>query len=64
MIFSHCEGDTALKETATPEEFAAELREIDAWNRELRFGPARIDPGFDPAIKAAFEGLGFADMMQ
>ena len=52
-----------MKEAATPEEFAAELREIDAWNRANGFGPARIDPGFNPAMKAAFEGLGLADML-
>ena len=52
-----------MKEAATPEEFAAELREIDAWNRVNGFGPARIDPGFNPAMKAAFEGLGLADML-
>ena len=26
-------------------------------------GPARIDPGFDPAMKRAFVRLGSADMM-
>ena len=45
MIFSYCEGGTTLKEAASPEEFAAELREIDAWNRARGYGPARIDPG-------------------
>ena len=59
----YCEGDTTLKEAASPEEFAAELREIDAWNRAHGYGPARIDPGFDPAMKAAFEGLGLADKL-
>jgi hypothetical protein len=49
MVFSYCEGDTTLKEAATPEGFAAEMREIDAWNRAHGYGPARIDPGFDPA---------------
>ena len=44
MIFSYCEGDTTLKEAASPEEFATELREIDAWNRANGYGPARIDP--------------------
>jgi hypothetical protein len=63
MIFSYCEGDTTLKEAASREEFAAELREIDAWNRAHGYGPARIDPGFDPAMKAAFEGLGLADIL-
>ena len=63
MIFSYCEGDTTLKEAGSPEEFAAELREIDAWNRANGYGPAKIDPGFDPAMKAAFERLGLADML-
>ena len=63
LIFSYCEGDTTLKEAASPEEFAAELREIDAWNRANGYSPARIDPGFDPAMKAAFEGLGLANML-
>ena len=62
MIFSYCVGDTTLKEAASPEEFAAELRGIDAWNRVNSFGPARIDPGFDLAMKAAFERLGLVDM--
>ena len=63
MIFNYCEGDTTLKEAASPEEFAAEVREIDAWNRANGYGPARIDPGFDAAMKAAFLGLGLADML-
>ena len=58
MIFSYCEGDTTLKEAESPEEFAAELREIDAWNRAHGYGP-----GFDRAMKAAFEGLGLGDML-
>ena len=33
MIFICCEGGTTLKEAASPDVFAAELREIDAWNR-------------------------------
>jgi hypothetical protein len=63
MIFTYCEGDTTLKEAASHEEFAAELREIDAWNRARGYGPARIDPGFDPAMKAVFEVLGLAGML-
>ena len=47
----------------TPEEFAAELREIDAWNRAHGYCPAKVDPGFDPAMKAAFEVLGLAEML-
>jgi hypothetical protein len=63
LIFNYCEGETNLKEAASREEFAAELREIDAWNRAHAYGPARIDPGFNPAMKAAFEGLRLADML-
>ena len=63
MIFSYCEGDTTLKEAASPEGFVAELLEIDAWNRDHGFGPARIDPGYDPAMKAAFEALGLVEML-
>jgi hypothetical protein len=55
--------DTTLKEAASPEEFAAELRDIDAWNGAHGYGAARIDPGYDPAMKAAFETLGLADML-
>ncbi len=63
MIFSYCEGDTTLKEAESPEEFATELRGIDAWNRAQEYGPARIDPGFDPAMKAAFVALGLEEML-
>ena len=63
MIFSYCEGDTTLKEAASHEEFAAELREIAAWNRAQGYGPSRIDPGFDPEMKAAFEWLGLVDLL-
>ena len=52
-----------MKEAASPEEFAAELWEIDAWNRAHGDGPVRIDPGFDPAMKAAFDRLGLADLL-
>jgi len=59
MICSYCEGDTTLKEAATPDEFVAELVDIDAWNRANGYGPARIDP----AMKATFEALGLTDML-
>ena len=63
LIFSYCEGDTTLMEAVSNEEFAAELREIEAWNRAHGFGAARIDPGFDPAMKAAFIALGLEEML-
>ena len=52
-----------MKEAASPEEFVAEPRQIDAWNRAHGYGPARIDPGFDPAMKAAFVALGLEEML-
>ena len=63
VILNYCEGDTTVKEAASPEEFAAELREIDVWNRANGYGPARIDPRFNPAMKAAFEWLGLVDLL-
>jgi len=63
LIFTYCEGDTTLHEAETPEEFVAELRDIDAWNRAQGNGLARIDPGYDPALKVAFEVLGLGDML-
>ncbi len=56
MIFSYCEGDTTLKEAASPDEFAAELREIDAWNRARGYGPTNIDPWFVEAMNGTFHG--------
>jgi hypothetical protein len=52
-----------MKEAASPDEFAAELREIDAWNRGHGYGPARIDPGFDPAMRTAFVALGLEEIL-
>jgi hypothetical protein len=63
LILNYCEGDTTLKEAGLPEEFAAELRQIDAWNWAQGYGPARIDPGFDPAMTAAFVALGLVEML-
>ena len=63
LIFNYCEGDTTLKEAESPEEFATELRDIDAWNRAQGYGPARIDPGSDPAMTAAFVALGLVEML-
>lgn len=47
----------------TDGEFAQALRELDQWNRDHGYGPAKIDPGFDAAMKAVFERLGLGDML-
>lgn len=39
------------------------MREIDRWNQDHGYVPARIDPGFDPALKSAFEAVGLGDML-
>lgn len=57
------EGDVTRTVCDTDEEFAAALREIDRWNRDHGYGPARIDPGFDPALKAAFEAVELGDIL-
>ena len=63
MIFSYCEGDTTLKEAASSDEFVAELHAIDTWNRANGYGPARIDSGFDPAMKAEFVAIGLSALL-
>jgi len=62
-IVNFAEGDVTRTICDTDEEFAAALREIDGWNRDHGYGPARIDPGFDPALKVAFEAVGLGDML-
>ena len=62
-ILNFAEGDVTRTLCDTDEEFAATLREIDRWNRDHGYGPARIDPGFDAALKAAFEAVGLGDML-
>jgi hypothetical protein len=63
VIFSYCEGDTTHIQCETEAEFAAELRDIDAWNVSQGHGNARVDPGFSADMKAAFERIGLADLL-
>ena len=62
-IVNFAEGDVTRTVCDTDAEFAATLREIDRWNRDHGYGPARIDPGFDPALKTAFAALGLIEMI-
>lgn len=62
-IVSYCEGDVTIHEAETDDEFATALRQIDEWNVANGHGNARIDPGFDPAMKTAFQAIGLADML-
>lgn len=63
LVFSYVEGDCTLHECETAEEFAAELRTIEAFEIEQGRKPARIDPGLNPECRAAFESVGLADML-
>ncbi len=62
-IVNFAEGDVTRTICETDEEFGAALREIDRWNGEHGYGRARIDPGFDPEPKVAFEAVGLGDML-
>ena len=62
-ILNFAEGDVARTVCVNDKEFAATLREIARWSRDHGYGPARIDPGFGPALKAAFEAVGLGDMI-
>ena len=62
-IPNFAEGDITRTVSDTDEEFAAALREIDSWNRDHGCSPARIYPGFDLALKAAFEAVALEDML-
>jgi hypothetical protein len=62
-IVSYCEGDVTESTADNAQEFCEELRKIDAWNQKHQSGPARIDPGFSEAMKAAFIDLGLSDLL-
>lgn len=62
-IVSYCEGDVTTTLCETDEEFVATVRQIGEWNVAAGYGPARIDPGFCPDMRAAFERLGLADLL-
>ncbi|MCL5779200.1 hypothetical protein M1105_19745 [Limibaculum sp. FT325] len=63
MIVNYAEGDVTRQICETDAEFAAVLRELDRWNREKGYGPARIDPGLRPELAEAFMRLGLLDML-
>ncbi len=62
-IVNFAEGDVTRTVCDTDEESAAALREVDRWNQGHGYSPARIDPRFDPALKAAFEAVGLGDLL-
>lgn len=63
QIFSYVEGDCILCSAESPEEFAAEVRNIDAWNRQHQDRGIMIDTFMSPDLDAAFTALGLADYL-
>jgi hypothetical protein len=64
MILNFAEGDVTRTVWDTDEELAAALLDLDRWSRDHGYGPAWIDPRFDPTLKAVFEAVGLADMLR
>jgi len=63
MIVSYAEGDVTIQTADTPEEFAAELRRIRAWNDEQGHEFLGIDPGFNDTLRARFCEIGLAELL-
>jgi len=62
-VFSYVEGDTALFESESQDEFVEHLRAIASFEISQGRRPARIDPGLGDEIAAKFRDLGLADML-
>lgn len=63
LFFSYCEGDTTLVECETEAEFVDYLRKTADWYAKNDGAPAKIDPGLNEEITAAFTKLGLADLL-
>jgi hypothetical protein len=63
QVFSYVEGDCILCSAESPEEFAAEVRRIDGWNREHQGKGIMLDTFLKPDLDAAFVALGLADYL-
>lgn len=58
-ILNFAEGDVTRTVCDTDEEFVAALLEIDRWNRDHGYGPARIDPGSVRRLRRRSRRLGW-----
>ena len=61
-IVSFMEGDIVVQEAENPEEFANELRSIEAWNKKAGYSFG-IDGMCDQAIIDGFISLGLGEML-
>ena len=63
VVFAYVEGDCYTTQCETPEEFAAELRELKEWNTKHGWKFHGIDPGFNVELKAEFLKHGLDDLV-
>jgi len=62
-IVNYCEGDITVKTADNAEEFAAEIRDLAAWNDKHGWGPMKIDKGLGDEMAAKFEAIGLEDLL-
>ena len=62
-IINYAEGDITTTSDMSPDEFAAELREMKRWCDEGGHGFRGIDPGLNEALKAKFVEVGLGDLL-
>ena len=62
-IFAYVEGDTIETTCDTDEEYAAELRELKAWNESHGWQFLGIYPGSDAELRAHFDRLELSDLL-
>jgi hypothetical protein len=63
QVFSYVEGDCILCSAESPEEFAEEIRRIDAYNRESQGKGIMLDTLLNPDLDTAFIALGLNDYL-
>jgi len=63
VIFCYCEGDTTFQQAESADEFVAEMRKIEQWNKEQGHRFIGVDPGFNEALAEGFRALGLGDML-
>ena len=65
QVVSYTEGDVAHRTAETDAEFVEYVRELADWNKEAGYWLG-IDPGIGEKgdrLRAAFDGLGLADLL-
>ena len=63
-IVGFSEGDLTTTVCETDDDFVEQVRELARWNDEAGYGPMKIDALSHDELRAAFEKLGLADLLQ